>query len=190
MQKSLCHEGFVPWKQLKDLSMPSARGSTDVLRAGALAAHTVLRQPGLHHFTSQQNEMAPVKPFAVGSPFLYWENKCSIWNLGMWQAEKKEKIQYLSFGPSLTTCKPRQGRRKGQEPVSNGGEDTHCWMERMRHVKCHPAWPIQYPHCCWRPSWACGLNSAITKAWHYTDTQISISIIDFSKFSSEPITVI
>lgn len=46
--------------------MPSARGSRNVLQAGALAAHTVLRQLGLHHFTSQQNEIAPVKP-------LLWE---------------------------------------------------------------------------------------------------------------------
>lgn len=69
VQESGCHEGFVPCKQLKDLSVPRARGSRDVLQAGAPAAHTVLRQLGLHHFTSQHNEMAPVKPFAVGSPF-------------------------------------------------------------------------------------------------------------------------
>lgn len=110
--------------------------------------------------------------------------------LGCGKQRKKKRFNIWVLVLAWPPANPGQGRRQGQEPVPNGGEDTHCWMERMRHVKCHPAWPIQYPHCCWRPSWACGLNSDITKAWHYTDTQISISIIDFSKFSSEPITVI
>lgn len=106
----------------------------------------------------------------------------------MWQAEmkkKKKKIQYLSFGPSMTTCKLRTRKEAGTDIQIVQRMDGGDWACQMSPHLYNPISTLPLAALM-----ACGLNSAITNAWHYADTQISINIIDCSKFSSELITVI
>lgn len=57
----------MPQKQLKELRVPSAGGSRDGLEPRLLALHQGSQACAALH--PGQNEKAPVKPFAVPSPF-------------------------------------------------------------------------------------------------------------------------
>lgn len=183
--RALCHENS--WR-ISVCPVPEGAGMCCRLEPWLLTLCSGSRACTTSH--PSRTKWLPISPllwevlFSTEKIILYFKP----WDVASREEKKKFNIWVLVL--TWPPANPGQGRRQGQPPVPNGGEDTHGWMEGTRHVKCHLAWSIQYPQCCWWPSRACGLNSAITNAWHYADTQISINIIDFSKFSSELITVI